>query len=87
MDKLGLDPAIYYLRLFQLPSYPSILNELSVDEAIKPGQKFDWIKSIAMIKRHLGLDILIGFNIISNPIDQTENLINLGKPKETTLTM
>lgn len=87
MDELGLDPAIEYLRLVKLPSYPSILDEMTANVANHSRQKFDWINSIAMIKRHLSVDVLIGFSIYPNPINQTENLINLGKPKETILSL
>lgn len=87
MNRLGLYPALKYLRLMGLPSYPSILDELAADGASFSRDKFDWIKSIAKIKKYLCIDMLIGFHIVSNPVNQTEKFVYLGKSAGTVLSL
>lgn len=84
MDALGLTPVTEYLDSFQLPSYPSILNEITNNNA-DPNRKFDWVQSIAMIKRVFGIDILIGFDIFPDPANRTRNRIVLGTPETETV--
>lgn len=83
MDALGLQPVIDYLEIFHLPPYPSIL--LSDVEPKKTPKKFNWIKSIALIKKLFGGDILIGFDIFPDPTNRTLNRLVLGTPETTSL--
>lgn len=77
MDELGLQPVLDYLSVFQLPDYPSILNEM-VGNIPDPNRKFDWVTTIAVIKRVFGIDILVGFDIFPDPQNKTTNRLVLG---------
>lgn len=80
MDVIGLQPVIDYLRLFHLPEYPSLIDKQINDDAQKPFE-FDWIRSIAEIKRTIGMDILFGFDIFPDPSNRTNNRIVIGAPE------
>lgn len=81
MDAIGLQPVIDYLRMFHLPEYPSFIDTSNnQDDARKPFE-FDWIRSIAEIKRTIGMDILFGFDIFPDPSNRTNNRIVIGAPE------
>lgn len=42
--------------------------------------QFDWIKSIAKIKRSLGADKIIGFEIFPDPKNRSANFLAIGSP-------
>jgi hypothetical protein len=44
--------------------------------------QFDWIKSIAKIKRSLGIDKLIGFEIFPDPKNRTQKYLAIGSPSQ-----
>lgn len=76
MDSLGLQPIIDYLRLFHLPSFPSIVKKQK-----NGSHEFRWVTSIAEIKRTIGLDVVFGFDIFPDPANRTRNRIVLGTPE------
>lgn len=78
MDAIGLQPVIDYLRMFHLPEYPSIID---TNEDVQNSFEFDWIRSIAEIKRTIGMDILFGFDIFPDPSNRTNNRIVIGAPE------
>lgn len=82
MDAIGLQPVIDYLRMFHLPEFPSFIDDKNNhnDENRKPFE-FDWIRSIAEIKRTIGMDILFGFDIFPDPSNRTRNRIVIGAPE------
>lgn len=84
MDELGLQPVSDYLSIFQLPSYPSILNE-AVGKITDFQRKFDWVTTIAIIKRTFGIDILVGFDVFPDPQNRTSNRLVLGTPETETV--
>ncbi|XP_055609974.1 endothelin-converting enzyme 1-like [Uranotaenia lowii] len=63
------------LRQWGLPFLPRLLRGTSNST----GYKFDWVSSIAKIKRTLGLNVIIGFNIVE---DQMIKRLTLGYPYE-----
>uniref|UniRef100_A0A182P744 Uncharacterized protein n=1 Tax=Anopheles epiroticus TaxID=199890 RepID=A0A182P744_9DIPT len=82
MDRLGYGPVFKYLKQFQLPPYPSILNV--TDPAEPPafkGYGFDWVKSLAKIKQLLGMDIFIGLDVYPDPRHRDYNRLVLGTPE------
>lgn len=79
MDAIGLQPVIDYLRMFHLPEYPSIIDTNNNQE--DSSFQFDWIRSIAEIKRTIGMDILFGFDIFPDPSNRTNNRIVIGSPE------
>lgn len=82
MDAVGLQPVIDYLRMFHLPEYPTFIDNKNNnnEEAHKP-LEFDWIRSIAEIKKTIGMDILFGFDIFPDPSNRTKNRIVIGAPE------
>lgn len=81
MDALGLQPVIDYLRVFALPTVPRIFN-ISVNASlVRPAEPFNWVRTVAIIRRTLGSDMLIGFDIIPNPTNRTEKLLAFGAPE------
>ena len=81
MDALKYKPLLYYLNQFGLPKYPTFLNLTPFDYGT---YKFDWIKSIVQIKRILGMDILIGFDVFPDPLDRDVNRLVVGTPETET---
>lgn len=81
----GIVPIIEYLRILQLPSYPSFLNFGPFRQTTKNISTFDWFDSVVSIKKLLDLDVLIGFDIFST--DLTSSVARMGIPTTTALTM
>lgn len=44
--------------------------------------KFDWIKSIVRIKRSLGVDKLIGFDVFPDPKNRSVKFLAIGSPSQ-----
>lgn len=76
MDTNGLKPVLNYLSQVHLPNYPSILDTPS--DTDKP---FDWVETVATVKRIFGADIVIGFDIFPDPTNRLINRIVLGTPE------
>lgn len=74
-DKLQFKPLFQFLKDYNLPSIPTIIS--STDES---DNHFDWIKSIVKIKRSLGADKLIGFEIFPDPKNRSEKYLAIGSP-------
>ena len=86
MDAIGLQPVIDYLRIFHLPEFPTFIDEKNGNnEENHDSFKFDWIRSIADIKRTIGMDILFGFDIFPDPSNRTRNRIVIGAPDTNTV--
>lgn len=70
-----------------LPVLPSAIskkvskkvNQSSIDD-------FDWIKTTAAIRKNLGLDVIVGFDIVPGPEDKTKNHITFCILKHRELT-
>lgn len=78
-DKLQFNPLFRYLKEFNLPKIPSLITDPKAENL-----RFDWIKSIVKIKRSLGADKLIGFEIFPDPKNRTESYLALGSPSQDT---
>uniref|UniRef100_A0A8W7PTL3 Peptidase M13 N-terminal domain-containing protein n=1 Tax=Anopheles coluzzii TaxID=1518534 RepID=A0A8W7PTL3_ANOCL len=82
MDRLGYGPVFKYLKQFQLPPYPSLLNVTEGPaSATFQGYGFDWVKSLAKIKQLLGMDIFIGLDVYPDPRHRDYNRLVLGTPE------
>lgn len=78
---MGLRPVVDYLKKFRLPSTPTILN-ITENNVIKYiNYTFDWVQTIATIKRHFGGDLIIGFDVFPDPINRTLMRIVVGTPE------
>lgn len=76
MDANGLKPVLNYLSQVHLPNYPSILDTPSDTD-----KSFDWVETVATVKRIFGADIVIGFDIFPDPTNRSINRIVLGTPE------
>lgn len=78
MDTLGLRPLLDYIKLVNLPETPSILKN---ETASNRSDDFNWIRTIALIKRTFGADIIFGFDIFPDPSNKSINRLVLGTPE------
>lgn len=76
-DKLQFTPLFELLKSFSLPKIPTLVRDPTASDV-----KFDWVKSIVKIKRSLGSDKLIGFEIFPDPKNRSEKYLALGSPSE-----
>lgn len=76
-DKLGFQPLFHFLKIFNLPKIPSLISQPDIADF-----KFDWIKSIVKIKRSLGADKLLGFEVFSDPKNRSINYLAMGSPSQ-----
>lgn len=68
--------ALWWLLIFFLISkVPATLIEPNAADF-----QFDWIKSIAKIKRSIGADKLLGFEIFPDPKNRSVNFLAIGSP-------
>ncbi|XP_055389923.1 neprilysin-1 [Condylostylus longicornis] len=93
MNKLGIKPVLKYLEEFKLPIIPNILNITlninttnnndSVNINNNNINEFNWIESLVRIKLALGMDIIVGFDILADPMNRNTTIIAVGTPEET----
>lgn len=76
-DKLQFSTLYRYLKDFGLPRVPTLVTDPTAEDV-----QYDWIKGIARIKRSLGADKLIGFEIFPDPKNRTEKYLAIGSPSE-----
>lgn len=81
MNKLGLKVILKYLTEFNLSKFPIILN------VTKPSKyyKFNWIQSVALIKKIFEADLIIGADIFPDPSNRSINRIAIGTPESGTM--
>lgn len=77
MDTLGLQPVLDYLKVFSLPIQPTILKLTQTDYN---NYNFDWVTTVAKIKKTLGSDLLIGFDIFADLKNNTVKRLAFGSP-------
>ncbi|XP_031634015.1 neprilysin-11-like [Contarinia nasturtii] len=83
MDALGLKPALQYLRSFHLPNYPSVTLEMFQSNA--SNANFDWIESVAEIKKVTGVDIIIGFSFLPDFKNHSISKILFSMPSQKSI--
>lgn len=74
-DKLEFGPIFEYLKAYSLPKFPTLVSDSDAKN-----YKFDWIKTIVKVKRSLGADKLIGFEIFPDPKNRTLKYLAIGSP-------
>ena len=74
-DKLRFGPLFRLLKEYNLPKIPKLINDPKAADI-----QYDWIKSIVKIKRSLGADKLIGFEIFPDPKNRSQQFLALGSP-------
>ncbi|KAH8417812.1 hypothetical protein KR222_006234 [Zaprionus bogoriensis] len=86
LDERNLEPLVQYIQEFRLPLLPSALN-LTLSSSSRyssmdvSNTSFNWLDTVASIKRHLSLDLMIGFDVFPDPLNRTINRIALGTPE------
>lgn len=78
-DKLEFQPLFRYLKQFNLPKIPTMLKKSEGDTI---DFDFDWVKTIVKIKRSLGADKIIGFEIFPDPKNRSVNYLAIGSPSQ-----
>lgn len=76
-DKLEFEPLFKYLKMYNLPKIPTMLTAAAGDEE---NFQFDWIKSVVKVKRSLGADKILGFEIFPDPKNRSNNYLAIGSP-------
>lgn len=79
IDKLEFQALFRYLKLFNLPKIPTFLTNPDAENF-----QHDWLKSIVKIKRTLGADKLIGFEVFNDPRNRSVNYLAIGSPSQET---
>lgn len=82
MDSLGLQPVVDVLKDFALPKYPAALNK-TLNKSTS--YTFDWITSIAKIKKYVRNDLIIGFDIYPEPGNRTLKRLTFGLPDASSM--
>lgn len=76
-DKLAFQPLFHFLKKFNLPKIPTLITQPEAEDF-----QYDWIKSIVKIKRSLGADKLLGFEVFSDPKNRSINYLAMGSPSQ-----
>ncbi|CAK1582999.1 unnamed protein product [Parnassius mnemosyne] len=81
LNKRGIRPVIEILNALGLPSFPTLIN--ITDDIDYNNYTFDWLETVIKIKTQLGMDVLIGFDIYSDPKNSSVYRLMLGSPETT----
>ncbi|KAJ0176268.1 hypothetical protein K1T71_008442 [Dendrolimus kikuchii] len=81
LDALGVKPVLTILNSLGLPPYPTFLN--LTDDMDYKTYNFNWLEVVTKVKVQLGMDILIGFDIFTDPKNSTVYRLVMGSPETT----
>ncbi|KAL0829029.1 hypothetical protein ABMA28_003901 [Loxostege sticticalis] len=81
LDKLGLKPVLEILESLGLPSVPTYAN--TTEDFDYDTYNFDWIETVIKVKTQLGMDVLIGFDIFTDPRNSSVYRLVMGSPETT----
>ncbi|XP_063385376.1 endothelin-converting enzyme 1 isoform X1 [Cydia fagiglandana] len=81
LDKLGLKPVIKVLETLNLPPYPTFVN--ITEDFDYSSYSFDWLETVIQVKVKLGMDVLIGFDIFTDPRNSSVYRLVMGSPETT----
>lgn len=82
MDKLGYAPVFKYLSMVGLPAFPTFMN-LSDDPVDMANYEYDWLKTEVAMTKILNLQLFIGFDVVINVFNTSQNCLLLGVPSMT----
>ncbi|KAI8431989.1 hypothetical protein MSG28_004518 [Choristoneura fumiferana] len=80
LDKRGLKPVIRVLASLNLPPYPTFVNATDFDYST---YSFNWLEAVIQVKIQLGMDVLIGFDIFTDPKNSSVYRLVMGSPETT----
>lgn len=72
---------IKILESLGLPAYPTVINV--TDDIDYSTYKFNWLEAVIKIKTLLGMDVLIGFDIFTDPKNSSVYRLVMGSPEAT----
>ncbi|CAH2230124.1 jg19597 [Pararge aegeria aegeria] len=81
LDKLSLKPIFKILKSLGLPPYPTFIN--ATEGFDYSTYSFDWLEAVINVKTQLGMDILIGFDIFTDPRNSSVYRLVMGSPETT----
>ncbi|CAH0625284.1 unnamed protein product [Chrysodeixis includens] len=81
LNKRGLKPVITILESLGLPPYPTFIN--ITEDFDYSTYTFDWLEAVIKIKTHIGMDVLIGFDIYTDAKNSSVYRIIMGSPETT----
>ncbi|XP_039757009.1 endothelin-converting enzyme homolog isoform X2 [Pararge aegeria] len=81
LDKLSLKPIFKVLKSLGLPPYPTFIN--ATEGFDYSTYSFDWLEAVINVKTQLGMDILIGFDIFTDPRNSSVYRLVMGSPETT----
>ncbi|XP_050344222.1 phosphate-regulating neutral endopeptidase PHEX [Nymphalis io] len=81
LDKRGLKPILKVLESLGLPAYPTYINV--TEDTDYSTYAFDWLEAVINIKIQLGMDVLIGFDIFTDPKNSSIYKLVMGSPETT----
>lgn len=81
IDKRGLKPALEILESLGLPSYPTFIN--ASENFDYSSYSFDWLETVIKVKTKMGMDVLIGFDIFTDPKNSSVYKLVMGSPETT----
>ncbi|XP_030030062.2 endothelin-converting enzyme 2 [Manduca sexta] len=80
IEHVGLKPVFSILESLGLPSHPKILNVTGTDLV---NYTYDWLETVINVKVQMGMDVLIGFDIFTDPKNSSEFRLVMGSPETT----
>ncbi|KPI90938.1 Neprilysin-2 [Papilio xuthus] len=80
LEERGLEPVMKMLDEIGLPHFPTIINATAED---LNNYTFDWVDAVIKIKKKLGMDVLVGFDIFFDSNNFTNDKILIGAPEVT----
>lgn len=84
LDELEMKPILEYFIELGLPIYPKAFNVTANSKDYKETDsklKFNFVNSIVRIKKILTMDVIVGFDIFSDPFNGTINRVVVGTPE------
>ncbi|XP_026330987.1 endothelin-converting enzyme 2-like [Hyposmocoma kahamanoa] len=81
IDKRGLKPVLQILDSLGLPLYPTFIN--ATEDFDYSSYSFDWVDTVIKIKTKMGMDVLIGFDIFTDPKNSSVYKLVMGSPETT----
>ncbi|XP_047028659.1 endothelin-converting enzyme 2-like isoform X1 [Helicoverpa zea] len=81
LDKRGLKPVITILESLGLPPFPTFINV--TEDFDYSAYTFDWLETVIKVKTQIGMDVLIGFDIYTDPKNSSVYRLIMGSPETT----
>ncbi|GBP32392.1 Neprilysin-1 [Eumeta japonica] len=79
LNKRGVQPVLGALQTLGLPPYPHYLNTTA--DFDYETYSFDWLETVIKVKTYLGMDVLIGFDLFTDPKNSSVFRLVMGSPE------